>query len=84
MVANFGGNETLEALQLIRQLREKGISAEIYPEAAKIGKQFTYAEKKGIKNLVFLGEEEIKNGTVTYKDIEAGEQKTVSKEEFLA
>ncbi len=84
LFANFGGNETLEALQLIRQLREKGISAEIYPEAAKIGKQFTYAEKKGIKNLVFLGEEEIKNGTVTYKDLEAGEQKTVPKEEFLA
>ncbi len=83
LFANFGGNETLEALKLIRQLREKGISAEIYPEAAKIGKQFTYAEKKGIKNLIFLGEEEIKNGNVTYKDLEAGEQKTVSVEEFL-
>jgi histidyl-tRNA synthetase len=59
LFANFGGNETVEALKLIRQLREKGISAEMYPEAAKIGKQFTYGEK-GIKNLVFLGEEEIK------------------------
>ena len=83
LFANFGNNESLEALKLIKQLREKGISAEIYPEAAKIGKQFTYAEKKGIKNLVFLGEEEIKNGNVTYKDLEAGEQKTVSLEEFL-
>jgi histidyl-tRNA synthetase len=83
LFANFGGNEVLEALKLIKQLREKGISAEIYPENAKIGKQFTYAEKKGIKNLVFLGEEEIENKTVTYKDLEAGEQKTVSLEEFL-
>lgn len=83
LFANFGGDETLEALKLIKQLREKGISAELYPECAKIGKQFTYAEKKGIKNLVFLGEEEIKNGNVTYKDLEAGEQKTVSLEEFL-
>lgn len=83
LFANFGGNESLQALQLIRKLREKGISAELYPENAKLGKQFTYAEKKGIKNLVFLGEEEIKNGTVTYKDLEAGEQKTVSTEEFL-
>ncbi|KQT31460.1 histidine--tRNA ligase [Chryseobacterium sp. Leaf405] len=82
LFANFGGNEISEALKLIKQLREKGISAEIYPEAAKIGKQFTYAEKKGIKNLVFLGEE-IKNGNITYKDLEAGEQKTVSLEEFL-
>lgn len=83
LFANFGGEETVEALRLIMQLREKGISAELYPENAKLNKQFTYAEKKGIKNLVFLGEEEIKNGTVTFKDLEAGEQKTVSLEEFL-
>lgn len=83
LFANFGGEETLEALKLIVQLREKGVSAELYPESAKINKQFTYAEKKGIKNLVFLGEEELKNGTVTFKNLEAGEQKTVSMEEFL-
>ncbi len=83
LFANFGGDETLNALKLIKQLREKGIPAELYPESAKIGKQFTYAEKKGIRNIVFLGEEEIKNGTVTYKDLAAGEQKTVSLEEFL-
>ncbi|MEG0925218.1 histidine--tRNA ligase [Chryseobacterium sp.] len=83
LFANFGGEETTEALRLIMQLRGKGVSAELYPESAKINKQFTYAEKKGIKNLVFLGEEEIKNGTVTFKNLEAGEQKTVSLEEFL-
>jgi len=83
LFANFGGEETLEALKLIVQLRAKGISAELYPESSKINKQFTYAEKKGIKNLVFLGEEELKNGTVTFKNLEAGEQKTVSLEEFL-
>lgn len=83
LFANFGGEETTEALKLIMQLRAKGISAELYPENAKINKQFTYAEKKGIKNLVFLGEEEIKNNTVTYKNLAAGEQKTVSLEEFL-
>ncbi|WP_267402862.1 MULTISPECIES: histidine--tRNA ligase [unclassified Chryseobacterium] len=83
LFANFGGEETVEALKLILKLREKGISAELYPENAKLGKQFTYAEKKGIKNLVFLGEEELKNKTVTFKNLEAGEQKTVSLEEFL-
>ena len=83
LFANFGGEETIEALKLIIQLREKGISAELYPESTKINKQFTYAEKKGIKNLVFLGEEEVKNNTVTFKNLEAGEQKTVSLEEFL-
>ena len=83
LFANFGGEDTIEALKLVCELREKGISAELYPEAAKIGKQFTYAEKKGIKNLVFLGEEELKNNTVTFKNLEKGEQTTVSREEFL-
>ncbi|MDQ0782023.1 histidyl-tRNA synthetase [Chryseobacterium sp. W4I1] len=83
LFANFGTEGTVEALKLIMKLREKGISAELYPENSKLNKQFTYAEKKGIKNLVFLGEEEIKNGTVTFKDLTAGEQKTVSLEEFL-
>ncbi|WP_370900818.1 histidine--tRNA ligase [Chryseobacterium gossypii] len=83
LFANFGGEEALEALKLIAQLRKKGISAEIYPENAKLGKQFTYAEKKGIKNIVFLGEEEIRNRTVTFKNLESGDQKTVSLEEFL-
>jgi histidyl-tRNA synthetase len=83
LFANFGAEGTVEALKLIMKLREKGISAELYPENAKLNKQFTYAEKKGIKNLVFLGEEEIKNGTVTFKDLTAGEQKTLSLEEFL-
>lgn len=83
LFANFGGEDTIEALKLVCELREKGISAELYPEAAKIGKQFTYAEKKGIKNLVFLGDEELKNNTVTFKNLEKGEQTTVSREEFL-
>ncbi|CAA7195925.1 histidine--tRNA ligase [Chryseobacterium potabilaquae] len=84
LFANFGQEEwILEALKLIMQLREKSISAEMYPESTKLNKQFTYAEKKGIRNIVFLGEEEIKNRKVTYKDLEAGEQKTVSLEEFL-
>ena len=84
LFANFGPEGTSEALKLIMQLRAKGISAELYPENAKIAKQFTYAEKKGIRNLVFLGEEEIKNNTVTFKNLEKGEQKTVSVDEFLA
>lgn len=83
LFANFGGEEILESLKLINQLREKGISAELYPENAKLNKQFTYAEKKGIKNLAFLGKEEIKNGTVRFKNLGTGEQTTISQQEFL-
>lgn len=83
LFANYGEVETLEALKLISKLREKNIAAEIYPEAAKLKKQFTYAEKKDIKNLIFLGEEEIKNSTITIKNIVSGEQKTVRQDDFF-
>ena len=83
LFANYGENESLGAMKVIALLREKGISAELYPESAKLKKQFTYAEKKGILNLVFLGEEELKNNTITFKNIKTGEQATVTLEEFL-
>lgn len=83
LFANYGETESLAAMKMIAKLREKGISTELYPEAAKLKKQFTYAEKKGIKNLVFLGEQEIADGNITIKNLENGEQKTVSSAVFL-
>ena len=83
LFANYGETESIEALKLISKLRAKNISAELYPEASELKKQFTYAEKKGIENLVFLGEQEIKDQTITFKNLESGEQKTISFAEFL-
>ena len=83
LFANYGERESLEALKVIFQLRKNGISAELYPESAKLKKQFTYAEKKGIPNLVFFGEQEISENKITIKNLESGEQKTLSLKEFL-
>jgi histidyl-tRNA synthetase len=83
LFANYGEAESIEALKLIAELRTKDISAELYPEASKLKKQFTYAEKKGIENLVFLGEQEIKDGNVTVKNLNSGEQQTLKIGEFL-
>ena len=83
LFANYGERESLEALKVIFQLRKNGISAELYPESAKLKKQFTYAEKKGIPNLVFFGEQEISEKKITIKNLESGEQKTLSLKEFL-
>ena len=83
LFANYGEAEALEAVKVIAQLRLKGISAELYPESAKLKKQFTYAEKKGIPNLVFYGGEEISNSKITVKHLLSGEQQTVSLREFL-
>lgn len=83
LFANYGEAEALEAVKVIAQLRLKGISAELYPESAKLKKQFTYAEKKGIPNLVFYGGEEISNSKITVKHLLSGEQQTVALREFL-
>ncbi|MPS74438.1 MAG: histidine--tRNA ligase [Chryseobacterium sp.] len=83
LFANYGEKESIEALKLISELRDRNISAELYPEASKLKKQFAYAEKKGIENLVFLGEQEIKDQTVTVKDLFSGEQRSLKIEEFL-
>ena len=83
LFANYGETEAVEALKIIPKLREKGISAELYPEPAKLKKQFTYAEKKGIPNLVFFGEQEISEGNITVKNLENSKQKTWSIDDFL-
>lgn len=80
---NFGDSEALEASKIIAQLRNKGVMAELYPENVKLKKQFTYAEKKGIQKVIFMGEEEMKNKTVTVKNISTGEQETLSQTDFI-
>lgn len=83
LFANYGESEAIEALKIIDQLRNLGQSAELYPEAGKMKKFFTYSEKKAVRNLVFLGTEEIQNHTITIKNQETGVQKTWSQQDFF-
>ena len=62
------------ALPLARQLREKGVSVEIYPEVSKLKKQFEYAAKKNIPFISINGSEEISAGKVNIKNLETGSQ----------
>ena len=83
LFANYGEKEALSSMKIINTLRNKGISVELYPENAKLKKQFTYAEKKQIPFIVFYGEEEIKSQQITIKNLGNGEQETISLEDFL-
>lgn len=83
LFANYGEKESLEAMKIMAKLREKGISAELYPESSKLKKQFTYAEKKEIPNLIFYGESEMENQQITIKNLESGEQNTIDLQQFL-
>ena len=78
MLVNFGGENETYALQLLTQLRNAGIAAEIYPDAAKFDKQMKYANKRGIAYVLLPGDEERTKGMVSVKNFVTGEQKIVS------
>jgi histidyl-tRNA synthetase len=80
---NLGEKESQASFGLLRQLRSKNISGELYPELAKFDKQFKYAEKKNIPYVVIIGEEELKNGNCKLKNIRTGEQQTISTNDLL-
>lgn len=83
LFANFGEAEAMHCLKLLRQVREAGISAELYPDAVKMAKQFKYADDKGIPFVAIVGESEMKQGIITVKDMKTGEQKAVKHEELV-
>lgn len=82
MFANMGKEEVKYIVDAAQELRKLGKSVEIYPESTKLRKQFEYADKKSIKYLIMAGEDEIRNNTLTIKDIIIGEQKTINKSEI--
>jgi len=75
---NFGDKESLYAMQAITKLRESGIVSELYPDAAKMKKQMVYANKREISYVVLTGDEEIATQSYKLKNMESGEQETVS------
>ncbi len=71
---NFGQKEALYAMQAVQKLRENGINAELYPDAAKMKKQMNYANKRDIPFVVLAGSKEIENKEFTLKNMKTGEQ----------
>ncbi len=82
MVINFGGKETLYALDIVSRLRNQGIITELYPDALKLGKQFAYANARKIPYVIIAGEEEMKNNECILKVMETGEQKKIQPEDI--
>jgi histidyl-tRNA synthetase len=84
MLINFGGESLPTCLQVLSKLRNEGISAEIYPDAAKLKKQFTYANRKNVGYTLAIGDNEIASGQYQLKNMSTGEQKALGLEEILA
>jgi histidyl-tRNA synthetase len=80
---NFGEKETAYCLPLAAAARRAGIRTEVYPDKAKMKKQMSYANAKGIAFVALAGDDEIAQGKVTVKNMATGEQKLVTAEEMI-
>ncbi|MBA2078682.1 histidine--tRNA ligase [Rhodanobacter sp. PCA2] len=70
-------------LALAGELRGAGIATEVVLEGGKLGKQFKYADRAGIRFAVVLGEDELAKGVVTVKDLRRGDQFEVARTELV-
>ena len=82
LFVNFGQNEAMAALPLIRALRKQGIKTDLYPAEAKLQKQFKYANNRNIPYVVLLGKDELEQQTVVVKNMTEGSQKAYSWKEL--
>ncbi len=80
---NFGEKETAYCLPIAVQARQAGIRTEVYPDKAKMKKQMSYANAKGIAFVALAGENEIAQQKITLKNMVTGEQQLVSVDELI-
>ena len=84
LFVNFGEVEAAYCLPVLAKVRAAGIRAEIYPDCAKMKKQMGYANDKQIPFVAIVGENEMKEGKLTLKNMTTGEQCLVTPDELLA
>lgn len=80
LVTVFDSTTIYDSLSYAAELRQMGINVACYPLAAKLGKQFKYADRTGVKITVILGPDEQRNNLVTIKNMITGKQQTVPHE----
>ena len=80
---NFGDKEALYALKAVNKLRSESVTAELFPDAAKMKKQMNYANKREIPFVILAGEEEIEAEKFTLKNMKTGEQQKVDFAELI-
>ncbi|MBO4475118.1 MAG: histidine--tRNA ligase [Bacteroidales bacterium] len=79
LFANMGRDEVAYVLPVAAALRSEGVAVEVYPDSAKLKKQFDYCERKGIGFLSICGADELASGSIQIKNLASGEQKSFAK-----
>jgi histidyl-tRNA synthetase len=77
---NYGEKEAFYAMKAIKELRNSGVKVELYPDNAKVAKQFQHADKRGIPFAVIVGEQEMASNSFSLKNLVSGEQTSVDYE----
>ena len=78
MFINFGPAEQAACVAIAARLRAQSIATLVYPDAAKMKKQMDYANRRAVPFVAFVGESEMRDGTVTLKDMATGSQETLT------
>jgi histidyl-tRNA synthetase len=77
MVTIWNPDSAADAIRLASELRAQGLRTDVYPEADKIGKQFKYADSRGIRYVAIVGEAEAERGEVAVKNLKTGAQQVM-------
>jgi histidyl-tRNA synthetase len=80
LVTVFDEKGMANALHLAAELRQSGLRTAVYPEPAKLGKQFKYADRMGMRVAAILGPDELAAGQVAIKDLRQGAQHSVARQ----
>ncbi len=83
MFINFGPAEQNACIGIAARLRAEGISTLIYPDSAKMKKQMDYANRRAVPYVAFVGESEMRDGTVTLKNMADGSQQTLTVDQTI-
>jgi len=83
MFVNFGTAEALQSLKYVKELRDKGIAAELYPDNAKMKKQMSMADNDNIPFVAFVGESELGKDAIVLKNMADGTQETLTLAETI-
>jgi histidyl-tRNA synthetase len=81
--AYFSETTILETQKWADHLRSAGLRCEVYPELAKMKKQFKWADDKHIPYMAVMGDDEMKLGKISLKNLTTGEQSMLSLDEVI-
>ncbi len=83
MFLNMGSSESSKSMAYVKALRQAGVSAVVYPDAAKMKKQMGYANDLKVPFVAIVGESELADGTIALKDMASGSQLTVTIDKMI-